>query len=185
MQKIPTMFVRDESKPGHPVIDQIKPECQWVLDEGYGTVKMDGTNVKIENGQLLKRQKPKDRDYDEASYVPCDHSNPADRWAYEAFASLDSKEDGVYELLGPKVQGNPHRFIAHRLMRVVPMNWSMSVRQIYGQEAPRTFAALAEFLATCEYEGIVFHHPDGRMAKIKRRDFGLSWPPGGGASQEP
>lgn len=23
-------------------------------------------------------------------------------------------------------------------------------------------------------EGIVFHHPDGRMAKIKLRDFGIS-----------
>ena len=27
-----------------------------------------------------------------------------------------------------------------------------------------------------DIEGIVWHHPDGRMAKIKRRDFGLSWP---------
>ena len=26
-------------------------------------------------------------------------------------------------------------------------------------------------------EGIVWHHPDGRMAKIKARDFGIQWPP--------
>ena len=25
-------------------------------------------------------------------------------------------------------------------------------------------------------EGIVWHHPDGRMAKIKRKDFGFDWP---------
>lgn len=31
MIKTPTMFVRDESKPGHPVMDQVKPECQWVI----------------------------------------------------------------------------------------------------------------------------------------------------------
>ena len=24
-----------------------------------------------------------------------------------------------------------------------------------------------------QFEGIVFHHPDGRMAKIKLKDFGL------------
>ena len=25
-------------------------------------------------------------------------------------------------------------------------------------------------------EGIVWHHPDGRMVKIKRKDFGFKWP---------
>jgi len=29
------------------------------------------------------------------------------------------------------------------------------------------------FLEHAGWEGIVFHHPDGRMAKIKGRDFGL------------
>jgi hypothetical protein len=87
VQKIPTMFVRDETVKGHPVTNQIKPECQWVLDgEGLATMKIDGTNVKIENGQLFKRQKPKERDYDDAAYVPCDRANPGDKWAFLAFA---------------------------------------------------------------------------------------------------
>ena len=30
---------------------------------------------------------------------------------------------------------------------------------------------LAEWLTARRYEGIVWHHPDGRMAKLKRRDF--------------
>lgn len=46
-------------------------------------------------------------------------------------------------------------------------------------EAPRTYAELQEFLSILESryapghlaEGIVFHHPDGRRAKIKRKDF--------------
>jgi hypothetical protein len=25
-------------------------------------------------------------------------------------------------------------------------------------------------------EGVVWYHEDGRMVKIKRRDFGLKWP---------
>ncbi len=58
MVKIPTMFVRDESQRWHPVKDEIKPECQWVIDgEGIATAKLDGTNIKVQNGQLLKRQK--------------------------------------------------------------------------------------------------------------------------------
>ena len=38
---------------------------------------------------------------------------------------------------------------------------------------PRMFAGLRAFLAGQDTEGLVFHHPDGRMGKIKLRDFGL------------
>jgi hypothetical protein len=38
---------------------------------------------------------------------------------------------------------------------------------------PRTFDGLRKWLADRDIEGIVFHHEDGRMAKIKLRDFGL------------
>jgi hypothetical protein len=180
MQKIPTLFVRDETTPGHPVTTQVKPECQWVLDgEGEATLKLDGTNVKIEDGQLWKRQKPKDRDYDEAAYVLCDRANPADRWAFEAF---DAGHDGpgIYELIGPKIQGNPQGDKTHVLVRVVPMSprirgGDQGIRSaFYG----RTFEGLKRWLIDHPVEGIVFHHPDGRLAKIKRRDFGLPWPPG-------
>lgn len=175
MQKIPTMFIRDESKPGHPVTDEWKPECLWVRDgEGVPTLKLDGTNVKVEAGQLLKRQKPKDRDYDEASYVPCERSHPADQWALEAFDALKDQADGIYELCGPKVQGNPHRRQSHILIPVVPPG-----PVVCGMEldlADRTYEGLRSWLKSSEFEGLVFHHPDGRMAKIKRRDFGLKWP---------
>jgi len=42
--------------------------------------------------------------------------------------------------------------------------------------APRDFEGLKTFLATAGIEGIVWWHPDGRMVKIKTRDFGLPWP---------
>jgi hypothetical protein len=175
MQKIPTMFVRDETINGHPVTNQIKPECQWVLDgEGVATRKIDGTNVKIERGELFKRQKPRDRDYDEAAYVPCDRSNPADRWAFEAFDAMDWKAEGIYELVGPKVQSNPEKRERHELVHVVP--WDSSLRLGDLDLTARTFDALRGYLSVQPIEGIVFHHPDGRMAKIKRRDFGLKWP---------
>jgi hypothetical protein len=40
-------------------------------------------------------------------------------------------------------------------------------------DAPRMFEGLRTWLAENDVEGIVWHHPDGRMAKIKARDFGL------------
>jgi hypothetical protein len=39
------------------------------------------------------------------------------------------------------------------------------------EDAPRDFDALAVWLRANPYEGIVWHHQDGRMAKIKARDF--------------
>lgn len=44
-------------------------------------------------------------------------------------------------------------------------------------DAPRDFHALEMWLAGRDIEGLVFHHPDGRMAKIKLRDFGLKRTP--------
>src|SRR3990167_5756359 len=175
MQKIPTMFVRDESVKGHPVTDQIKPQCQWVLEgEGIATVKIDGTNVKVEAGHLLKRQKPTDRDYDNASYAPCDPASPADKWAYEAF-NAGHQGDGIYELVGPKVQGNPQQHASHTLIRVVPVSSRLKGidQEIRSAFYGRTFGGIKKWLTAHPVEGIVFHHPDGRMAKIKRRDFGL------------
>lgn len=174
MIKIPTMFVRDEARPGHPVTDVVKPECQWVLDgEGIATKKIDGTNVKIEGGQLFKRQKPKNGDYDEASYVPCARTNPADRWAFDAFDLEEDPRDGVYELVGPKIQGNPEGYAGHCLIAVVPPDAKRLV--LKGPDA-RTFDGIREYLERTVMEGLVFHHPDGRLAKIKRRDYGLPWP---------
>ena len=199
MQKIPTLFERDETKPGHPVVDQVKPECAWVLEgEGTATRKIDGTNVRIREGQLEKRQKPKDRDYDEASYVACRRGAPDDVWAFEAFDRflgiqeeadrraifpdmaatqpvdvVDGRFDGIYELVGPKVQGNPHGLLHHRLVRVVPFDASLVVKR----DALRRFDEIRTTLIdNPQWEGLVFHHPDGRLAKIKRRDFGLPWP---------
>ena len=72
--------------------------------------------------------------------------------------------DGTYELCGPKIQGNPERFPAHVL---VPH----SAERIPAD--PRTFEEIKAFLATADIEGIVWHHPDGRMAKVKTKDFGM------------
>jgi hypothetical protein len=37
----------------------------------------------------------------------------------------------------------------------------------------RSFEALKKYLELNDMEGIVFHHPDGRMAKIRKTDFGI------------
>ena len=36
-----------------------------------------------------------------------------------------------------------------------------------------TFDGIRDYLRAHDMEGVVWHHPDGRMAKIKARDFGI------------
>lgn len=169
MIKIPTMFYRDESLKGHPVMNKIKPECEWVLNgEGVATKKLDGTNVKIEGGKFYKRQKPASGEYDEASYIEVEPVDPTNRYIVEAFHNLLDKLDGIYEAIGPKIQGNPENFPGHCLIRVVPPDPILNLANV-----PRDFEGLKLYLKVHDMEGIVFHHPDGRFAKIKKRDFGI------------
>jgi len=105
-------------------------------------------------------------------WVPVTDS-PADRWHVEAWKNTAGEEvpDRTYELVGPRVQGNPHSERAHRLQY-----HGAPAPVLYGVGEPRTFDDIRRYLSEVEIEGIVWHHPDGRMAKIKRKDFGLPWP---------
>lgn len=66
-------------------------------------------------------------------------------------------------LIGPRINGNPESVPAHRLVRHADADVL---------DTPRDFAGLrAWLLAHPKFEGIVWHHPDGRRAKLKHRDF--------------
>jgi hypothetical protein len=95
-------------------------------------------------------------------WMPVDCEDNQDRYHSEAFIG---QPDGTYELVGPKIQGNKEGFDVHVLL-------PHSEATVF-VDCPRSFNLLRSWLATIDIEGIVFHHPDGRMAKIKKRDFGL------------
>lgn len=177
MKKIPTIFKRNPDNMAE-VLNEPHPDCGWVFDgEGVATRKYDGTCCLIEGGKLYKRRevkrgkpKPPDfvqTDYDETTgktvgWVPVDMSSKDDRWHAEAF--IAGLPDGTYELLGPRVQGNPENRDAHVLV---------AHDDAEQMDAPRTYDELAAWLEGRNIEGLVWHHPDDRMAKIKLRDFGL------------
>ena len=72
-------------------------------------------------------------------------------------------QPGTYELIGPKINGNPERHRVHVLVRHGAAYFSQ-VRP------PRP----VQLIAQCRWlgwEGIVWHHPDGRMAKLKVSDY--------------
>jgi hypothetical protein len=181
VKKIPTMFERDWDGDRSRVIDKPHPDCGWVFaGEGIATRKYDGTSCLLRDGKIYKRREikqgafvPPDFEavtYDEETgktvgWVPVG-DGPDDRWHREAFEDARGYSDGTFELLGPKVQGNvewrsKHVLQPHSMARTYPL-------------APRTFEGLrAWFEEHRDIEGLVFHHEDGRMAKIKLRDFGI------------
>ena len=181
MKKIPTLFQRDWNGDRRNVLPTVTAGCEWVLaGEGTPTRKYDGMCAQVSDGRLFRRHEVKagkqrpplflEVETDEETgnvvgWVPVEDDAPADKYFCEAWAVGGPLPDGTYELIGPKVQGNPegsdrHRLIAHANAEVLA-------------DAPRTFDELGPWLHAHPFEGIVWHHPDGRMAKIKRRDFPL------------
>jgi Family of unknown function (DUF5565) len=181
MKKIPTLFQRDPEDMRH-LLPEVHPDCDWVLrGEGKATRKFDGTCVQFADGRWWGRREVKAGKPAPMGFVPeqvDDVTGKTVGWEpieqspfYKTFRSIDPPPlgiNGTYELIGPKINGNPERVGSHRLV-------------FHGgaEEAPvpdvLTFDSLRKWLTgynwPAGWEGIVWHHPDGRMAKLKVRDF--------------
>jgi hypothetical protein len=185
MRKIPSVFQRNYDT-DRLIRDEVVPGCEWVLaGEGVATRKWDGTAVMVRGGRLFKRYDAKQGKTPPPGFEPCQapdektghwpgwvpvnpetNKEPHFADALMLLANLNIA-DGTHELCGPRVNGNPEGFNGHCLMQ--------HGHGIY-YDFPRTFAEMRARLEITEIEGVVFHHPDGRMAKVKRKDFGFKWP---------
>lgn len=173
--------------------------------EGEASIKFDGTSCMVQEGLLYKRwnrtlQKPHAKQYAKlgAAYeinvemfrpvpegaIPCEASPAAVslHWPYWipvtkgngrenelyhlAFAKQTAWDDGTYELIGPKIGENLHRRSEPELVRhgAAPI-----------ATPDRSFEGLKALLAELDGEGLVWLHPDGRMAKLRRDHFGFEW----------
>ena len=181
MEKIPTMFKRNPENMSE-ILNEPHPECLWVFEgKGEATQKYDGTCVLITaTGGYFKRRevkkgKKRPENFVEIStdentgktvgWVPVNTDDPQDKWHMEGLRNSWHVPPGTYELCGPKINGNPEKFEQHVLV-------SHETAKIF-KDAPRNFDLLKGWLRDKDIEGLVFHNPDGRMCKIKKRDFGL------------
>ncbi len=181
MKKIPTLFERDWSGdrsrvlPGLPLIN---------IGGAMPTRKWDGTCCLVRDGRLYKRraqflEDPPPENFEPAEtdeqagnvygWVPVG-DGPDDRWHRQAFSGSYRLANGTFELVGPKINGNPQGFEEHVLLP-------------HGQpllDAPLSLATFDEIRTYLEHatrmEGIVWLRNGEPIAKIKRRDFGLPWP---------
>ena len=189
MKKIPCVFKRTFEGQTQTLLPDVTDGCQWVIEgEGSATIKRDGTACMLRGGQLFKRYDAKRGKIPPAGFEPCqepdpvtghwpgwvpvdvnENGNPADKHHRAAFNDPErpTYTDGTFELCGPAFSKNPEGFHKHVFIR-------------HGSEvvdAPdRTQEGLRLLLMGIDHEGVVFHHPDGRMAKLTRHNFGFDWP---------
>lgn len=184
MRKIISLFQRNYDT-DRLVRDEVVPGAEWVIaGEGVATRKFDGTCCMVRDGRLWKRHEVKKSKAAPRNFEPAQEPEPItgnvvgwipvgvgpeDKWFHEAILNnLGMPADGTYELCGPKVQGNPEGLDAHIFLRHGCVGLS---------GAPRVFDGIRDYLARRDVEGIVWHHPDGRMVKIKGKDFGIKRQP--------
>lgn len=200
MKKMKTVFVNDYENYGLAT-HEVRKGCEWVLKgEGVATLKIDGTATIFMNGKLYKRfdrkltkrfermrkrkkdkfiaephmfrelpegaipceEKPDEVTFHHPHWVPIGDGNE-DAFYREAIENADKLEEGkTYELIGPKINGNPYDLDKHILVE----HGSEIVENI-----DLSYEGLKKWLKDNFVEGLVFHHPDGRVAKLRKKDM--------------
>lgn len=189
MQKIVSLFKRNYEG-DKEVRDEVVPGAEWVLaGEGVATKKWDDTCCMIKDTSFYKRYDAKNGKTPPIGFIPAQEPDPVtghwpgwllvnpdkkeDKWHVQGYNNWydqypgDVLPDGTYELCGPRVNGNPEKLATHIL---IPHGKAII------ENLPRDFYHISSYLSVADIEGIVWHHPDGRMVKIKAKDFGIKRP---------
>lgn len=201
MQKIPTLLVRD-AEDRRFVTDEVTPGCEWVLaGEGVPTRKFDGTCVMLdEAGVWWARREVKPGKAAPPNWVALGLDEvtgkrvgwePVEQSGFAKFhqEALENEllshaisrfhlPPGTYELLGPKINGNPEGISDHHLTY---HDYATRIDLLMPSDPPWTVDEVKHMASWCGergWEGIVWHHPDGRMAKLKARDIRAEKPTG-------
>jgi hypothetical protein len=188
MKKMSTLFKVEYHKKGEPGIisNEVRPENSWVFEDSnnvIATVKFDGTAAMIKDGIIFKRYDAKRGKIPPLGAIPCDEfpdpisghwphwvecseNNPNDKYFIEVFNTGISFENGTYELCGEKIGNNAEKVQGFKLFK---HGGSTLPSLVF------SFECIKEYLANDlnDVEGIVFHHIDGRMCKIRKGDFGF------------
>lgn len=191
MKKIPTLYVRTPDR-RHVIPDQVTPGCEWVFDLEQdslvrATRKLDGVCVRYSRGNWWSRRQVKPGRAIPAGFIQIENDpvtgiwtgwEPAIQSAHAKFIheAIDANriisadhigDDETFELVGPKINGNPDHFEHHTLFSHYEP--ALVVRP-WRDADNGAFLVMARALML-GWEGIVWHHADGRMAKLKVKDL--------------
>lgn len=184
--KIESPFVRKVIDGNYVCTPEVAPGMEWVFEdkEVFAVEKIDGSNtsIVIENGIITSIWNRTERlpffNKGKSHYV---------QGVLEAFnRGYCELPDGQHwgEIIGEKLSGNPLKIQGHLW---VPFNTYLREHCTYKKwhSYPKTFDNIQEWFLkpiieggifslfarrrgiVMKPEGIVFHHPDGRLAKIR------------------
>ena len=185
MPKLESPYVRKEINGKYVCTPKVAEGYEWVFkDETVMAIeKLDGTNVSIviEDGMIKSI-------FNRTERIP--FFNSGKRHIIEGL--LESYErgycnltDGQYfgELIGEKVNGNPYKIDGHIWIPFATYSQNHLRYKSWGKY-PKDYETIREWFKTLMplftmkrgdkegfVEGIVFTHPDGRMAKLRRDMF--------------
>lgn len=186
MPKLESPFVRKEINGNYIVTPEITEDYEWVFNDNsvIAIEKLDGTNVSIiiEEGHITSV-------WNRTNRIPTFGNK---RFIIEGL--LESHERGYCELpdgqwfgelIGEKVNGNPYKLEGHIWIPFATYSKNHLAYKSWGKY-PKTFESISEWFKTLMplftmkkgdkegfVEGVVFTHPDGRMAKLRIDMF--SW----------
>lgn len=187
MPKLECPFVRKEINGEYIVTPEIAEGYEWVFeDESVMAIeKLHGTNVSI-----LIRDGVITGVWNRAERVP--FFNKGKKHITEGLLNSFEKgymeflSDGQHfgELIGPKINGNPYKLKEHLWIPFSSFGQKHLKYKSWGKY-PKDFETISNWFkegliplyATMQgdrqgfVEGIVFTHPDGRMAKLRRDMF--------------
>jgi hypothetical protein len=192
MQKIPTVFQRNpEDRSG--LLNEVNPPAEWVLaGEGVAHRKYDGTCVLLDadgswwNRREIRKGKTMPSDAIDLGTDPntgktmCWVPNTDGGHRKNLLLAIENYEGellpGTYELCAPNIDTrggkNPERLTEPAIYR----HDTSPVFEVSPEDL--TFERLREIIMALHddegLEGLVWHHPDGRMAKLKGIDFGCT-----------
>ena len=184
MPKLHSPFVREKNDAGDYVVTPVgEGGYEWVFTDPdvIAVEKLHGTNVSIyiEDGVITGI-------WNRTARIP--FFNRGKEYIIDGVREAFSRKyieflpDGQHfgECIGPKINGNPYKLDKPMWVPFAKLQKDYAYRS-WGQY-PKTFGAISEWFEELMplfgrkhdsqfVEGVVFTHPDGRMAKLRRDMF--------------
>lgn len=182
MPKLHSPFVRKEIDGQYIVVDEITEGYEWVFEDDavIAIEKLHGTNVSIliQDGVVTGIWNRTER-------IP--FFNKGKKWLVEGLLNsfergyISMLPDGQHfgELIGPKVNGNPYKLEEHLWIPFSTYGQKHLKYKSWGKYS-KDFNTISDWFKELMplfamkrgdkegfVEGIVFTHPDGRMAKLR------------------
>lgn len=167
MKRIPIALELDVST------QKLRWAFPWLAELGVCAYrKFDGHCCMVAGGRLYKRRKLARGEEEPEGWIQTEGS-----YGWIPFEVPDKPEwDGVRgtlcfqhfqgktcELVGPGIRGNPEGKLTLKLV----LHTEQPLR-----DCPKDPNKVAKWLQSKPYEGVVWHHPDGRMAKLTHQTLG-------------